>query len=85
VGPPAISASGGGVMEIIEQGKNGFMYRYNEYQTLAHYIHRLFSDDALAQKIGQAGKLAVMEKYPQDKVGEALMAAYQKITQELSE
>ena len=85
VGTPAISASVGCVVDLIEHEKNGFMYRYNEYQTLAHYIHRLFSDDALAQRIGQTGKLAVTDKYPQDKVGEALMAAYQKMKQELAE
>ena len=79
VGTPAVSAAVGCVTDLIEQGKNGYIYRYNEHQTLAYYIDKLFSDDALATQIGKAGQYSVMPKYPQEQIGALLMDAYRKI------
>ena len=79
VGTPAVSAAVGCVTDLIEQGKNGYIYRYNEHQTLAYYIDKLFSDDALATQIGKAGQYSVMQKYPQEQIGALLMDAYRKI------
>ena len=76
VGIPAISASVGCVTDLIRQGENGYLYRYDEHQTLAYYIDKLFCDDSLACRIGDTGKRVVAQKYPQDKIGDMLMSAY---------
>ena len=82
VGCPSISAAVGSGPELIETGKNGYLYRYHEEQTLAYYIDQLFSDDSLAQRFSMAGRIAVTEKYPQEKIGEMLREAYTKILDE---
>lgn len=79
VGTPCISAMVGSVPEFVTHGENGFLYRYEEPETLAYYIDKLFSDDALAQKIGQAGSRTVRAQFPQDQIGAMLLDAYTKM------
>ena len=79
VGCPSVSAAVGSVPEVVVHGKNGYLYRYGEADTLAYYIDKIFADDALAQTIGAAGRVSVNEKYPQDKVGDMLMDAYRQM------
>lgn len=80
VGTPCISAMVGSVAEFLEHGKEGYLYRYDEPETLAYYIHKLFSDNALAAKLGQAGQHAVKTRFPQSQMGTGLLSAYQKMT-----
>lgn len=80
VGTPPISADVGSVPEFVRHSKNGFIYRYGEVETLAHYIDKIFSDTDLAQNLSDAARETVRELYPQEKVGEMLMECYKKIT-----
>ncbi len=79
VGVPCVSADVGSVPEFLCHGKNGFLYRYGESQTLAYYIDKMFSDNAQAQDIGVCAKQTINEMYPQDKTGEMMWAAYGQI------
>lgn len=42
LGVPAIASYVGGTSEFIEHGKTGFLYRYEEYEMLAHLIIQIF-------------------------------------------
>jgi glycosyltransferase involved in cell wall biosynthesis len=66
----------GSVPEFLQHGKNGYLYRYDEAETLAFYIDRLFSDEALAAQLGAAGRETVRQMFPQEKIGQQLMDAY---------
>lgn len=79
VGVPCVSAMVGSVPEFVFHGENGFLYRYEEPETLAYYIDKLFTDSALAERIGQAGSRTVREQFPQDRIGEMLLDAYTKM------
>lgn len=75
-GTPCVSAMVGSVPEFLQHGKNGYLYRYDEAETLAFYIDRLFSDEALAAQLGAAGRETVRQMFPQEKIGQQLMDAY---------
>ncbi len=79
VGTPSVSAGVGSVPEFLSHGESGFLYRYGEPETLAYYIDRIFSDDALAESLGTSAKRTVSEKFSQDTVGEKLWCAYEKM------
>ena len=79
VGTPCVSACVGSVPEFLQHGKNGFLYRYGEPETLAYYIEKIFSDDTLAKSLGACAKQTVNEMFPQDKIGELTWAAYEKM------
>ena len=42
VGVPSISTVCGSVSDYVVNGKNGFLYRYEEYEVLAELIGRVF-------------------------------------------
>ena len=79
VGVPCVSTSVGSVPEFLNHSKNGFLYRYGEVETLAYYIDRIFSDDTLAKNIGAHAKQTVTDAFPQDKIGEQVLSAYEEI------
>lgn len=79
VGVPCVSADVGSVPEFVHHGKNGFIYRYGEAQTLAYYIDKIFSDDTLAERIGENAKESINEMFPQDAIGEMMYLAYEKM------
>ena len=42
LGLPVVASYCGGTPTLVEEGKTGFMYRYEEIEMLAHTIMRLF-------------------------------------------
>ena len=79
VGLPSVSACVGSVPEFLHHGSNGFLYRYGEPETLSYYVDRIFSDDALAQRLGASAKQTVSEMFPQSTVGETTWKVYEQI------
>ena len=53
VGAPCVTSYVGGVADYLRHGENGFMYRFDEPETLAGYVMRLFEDSELAAQVGQ--------------------------------
>lgn len=53
VGAPCVSSYVGGVSEYLKDGINGFMYRYDEYETLAGLVSRLFDNPEIATVVGR--------------------------------
>lgn len=51
-GAPCITSNVGGVSHYFRDGINGFMYRYDEPETLAGIILKLFDDINLCKEIG---------------------------------
>lgn len=76
VGVPSVSAGVGSVPEFLRHGENGFLYRYGESETLAYYIDRIFSDDALAESLGTLAKETVKKIFSQDTIGERTWEVY---------
>lgn len=79
VGVPCVSADVGSVPEFLHHGKNGFLYRYGEPQTLAYYIDRIFLDDELSESIGNCAKQTINEMFAQDKIGEQTLTVYEQM------
>lgn len=49
VGIPCVASHVGGVPEMLEHGKEGFVYTFNEPLMLAEYIGRIFESDEMAE------------------------------------
>ena len=56
VGTPSVAAAVGGVPEYVRHGKNGFLYRFEEYEIMVDYIKNIFDDDELANRISEASR-----------------------------
>ena len=82
VGAPCVSSFVGSVGEFITNGENGFVYRYNEKDTLAYYVMKLFEDDNLAMKISENSKKTIKTHFPQESIGEKLKQLYLNVSKE---
>lgn len=78
-GCPSIASDAGSAFEFVSHSHNGFLYRYNEYKTLAYYIQLVFDNDELAVTIGANARSTISEKYSQESLGARIMDIYSTI------
>lgn len=80
MGVPCITSLCGSTGSYVKHEKNGFVYRYEEYEVLAYYIDKLFSDNALSEKISRNALDAVNEYQSEKK--NSLREVYKKVLNE---
>jgi len=66
-GKPVIGARVGGIPEVIEEGKNGFLFDRENTEDLVEKLDILLSNPQLAKSMGEYGKKLVEEKFSSDK------------------
>lgn len=76
-GTPLITTPVGIMPELIEDGRNGFVFRWDAGE-LAGKIYRLLDDERLRAEIGEAGRESV-SGFRAEAVIERLASAYQEI------
>lgn len=62
-GAPCIGADGGGLREIITDGKDGFMFKPEDYNDLANKINLLLEHKELRDKFVSNGRKKAREKF----------------------
>jgi glycosyltransferase involved in cell wall biosynthesis len=62
-GVPVIATAIGGIPEAIQDGVEGYLLAPGDVQGLADRIARLLADDALAQRMGAAGRSKVERQF----------------------
>ena len=80
VGVPCVASQVGGIMEYLENGINGYSYRYGEYECLAGSIMKLFSDRDLCQKFSGTAREKARE-YSDDDINDLILSMYEKLTE----
>ena len=81
VGTPVVASFVGGLPNRIRQGEDGFCYPSNAPYMLAHYVLRLFADDALALSFSGAGRAAAKRLFDPETNGRALLGIYANIAE----
>ena len=56
LGLPCIASNVGGCADMLENGKEGYLYPFDETYKLAYYIKKIFDDISLAKKLGIEAK-----------------------------
>lgn len=79
LGVPSIAAFRGGMPALIEDGKNGFLYDYNEYEYLAGRIIDIFSNDELAKNFSLSAIKSAEVWHDREKNVAEMKAVYDKI------
>lgn len=75
LGVPSISSFVGGTVNMIEHGKNGFLYRFEEIEMLAYYIDLIFN------KKGNISFLddKIQERHNPEKIADEILKIYNYI------
>lgn len=79
LGVPCIASNVGGTQDMLEHGREGFLYPYNETYRLADYIRRIFDDKQLACDIGKSAKKKAEITHDRTKNNEVLCSIYNDI------
>jgi len=78
-GVPAVAYRSGGVVEVIDDGENGFLVEPCDKEALHDRIKLLISDDELRDRMGFEGRKKVEEKFRWDNIVEGIERTYRFI------
>jgi glycosyltransferase involved in cell wall biosynthesis len=62
-GIPVVATTVGGMLEIIEEGKNGYLVPYGDEQALCRRLEELISDPVLRKRMGQEAWDQALSRY----------------------
>jgi len=75
-GVPVVASSVGGLSEVVESGKTGFLVSDGDFATP---VRRLLEDAALAARMSQAGRERVQREFSVERMVEKTVAAYHEV------
>lgn len=75
---PVVGARGGGVAEIIDDGRTGFVAEAGNAAALAARIEQLARDRQLRAELGAAGRRRALEKYSLEACVAGILRVYQQ-------
>lgn len=79
IGTPSVSSYVGGVPDMIENGKTGYTYRFEEYEMLAQYIRRILLDDQLASRLSSNERAEAFKRHDREFIVDKLINVYKSI------
>lgn len=79
IGCPVVSANVGGIPQLVEDGKTGVLYPYNEPHTLAFRIMELHNNRSVLEKLSENEICAARARHDPETIATDLMAIYVKI------
>ncbi len=79
VGVPSVASNVGGVSSLLESGKEGFLYPFDEPYMLAYRILELFSDEKLAVDLSKNARERALERHDRKQNGENMYQIYRQI------
>jgi glycosyltransferase involved in cell wall biosynthesis len=82
---PIIGSRVGGILDIIEDGKNGFLVEPEDEETLAERIITLLTNEALASQMGRVGRERLEQRFSWKYVTSRLIDTYMTILSQVEE
>ena len=79
LGLPCVCSYVGGTPSIVEDGKTGILYRFEEYEMLAHHIMEVFKNKELANNIGNESRAVALKRHDALKNTKETFEIYNKI------
>lgn len=76
---PVLGSNLGGIVEIVQHGKTGFLFEPKNALQLANYLKMLWEDKDLAKTMGLAAREKAISSYTKQKYYHQLMNLYREI------
>jgi len=80
-GVPVVASKIGGLAELVADGETGFQFPAGDSGALARHLETLWSDPALAGRLGAAGRAQVAAEYSEARYVARLEAVYEEVVQ----
>lgn len=79
LGVPCVASCVGAMQEMIDHGKDGFLYPFDAPYLLADHICRIFEDRALAERFSREGRAHALRTYNREENCRKLLEMYETI------
>ncbi|MHA1686007.1 MAG: glycosyltransferase, partial [Candidatus Heimdallarchaeaceae archaeon] len=76
---PVIAPNVGGIPEVVNHGKTGFLYPANDATKLVEYMLQLLEDNKLKENMGQKARKKVVENFASEKIADKYLDWYKTI------
>jgi len=77
---PVVATLAGGLPEVVVDGETGYLCPVGDVEGMAAAVLRLFSDEDLRRRMGEAGRRRAVEVFSQDGVVQQYRAIYERVT-----
>ena len=78
-GKPVVATTAGGIPEVVVDGETGFLVPPRDHDAMAGAIVTLLKDDALRQRMGEAGRARVRRIFSADRMVQDTLRVYQRV------
>ena len=78
-GVPVVASDVGGLPEVIEHGKNGFLFEVGDAGAMAGGAVEIMTDPEVHKRMSAAARAAAVERFPVDKVTEQYVRIYERL------
>ncbi|WP_203180687.1 glycosyltransferase family 4 protein [Streptococcus mitis] len=79
IGTPVLASNVGGLSEIIENGRDGFLFERTEVDSICECSHFLLNNEQLLSEIAEYGKLKIKEHFSWEKMFKETMEVYNEL------
>lgn len=79
VGCPVVASYVGGTPDMVEHGKTGLLYRFEETEMLAYDVCGIFADDTLAKELSVQGMEAARQRHDGNKNASRMLEIYRDV------
>lgn len=79
IGVPCIAAYVGGIPSMIEDGKSGLLYQFDEHEILAKHVCEIFRNKELAMNLSKNGINTAQKRHDKTKIAEETINIYNEI------
>lgn len=78
-GKPLIGSKIGGIPELIEDGINGYIYKFDDVNELSEKLQKIYKDEKIVQEFGKNSRRLYEKKYSDDIYYKKLMDLYNEL------
>jgi N-acetyl-alpha-D-glucosaminyl L-malate synthase BshA len=76
---PVVASRVGGLPEVVDEGVSGYLRPVGDVDGMAEASLRILTDDALAARMGRAGRASAIERYTTERVIPMYLDYYQEV------
>ena len=76
IGTPVIASYVGGIPDMVQNGKTGILYRFEEIEMLAEYIKQIFENDKLAKYLSENEIREAEKRHDKETIFKELISIY---------
>ncbi|KUP22639.1 glycosyltransferase family 4 protein [Paenibacillus sp. DMB5] len=82
LGVPCIASAVGGIMDLLENKKEGALYQSDAFYMLAHYICEIFDDESLALMYSQNARSRALKTHDRELNAKRIVEIYHDVIKE---